>query len=278
MPSSSARRPKFDIVDFYSNMTPAKCTTGQLLALVLLALQACGPSNADRSAPVATVGGVTLRKSQIAAPPGAMVSELAVQWINRQVLNYHSRGYNMPPIHRAKALAEDLVLRLRARSFLDSLVRQRIPITDRHIEAYYAENADRFLLESPAAVVLHLGFTRESAAIAAAESLASVQVPDDSLLLGYNVDLQLVRSGQILPELDAAIFSADLGQMTGPVVSQIGYHLVLVNQLFNAGEMLPVGLVRSDIIHRLIARRWQTEEAAVLDSLRGVTSIEVFLD
>ena len=66
--------------------------------------------------------------------------------------------------------------------------------------------------------------------------------------------------------------------MTGPVVSQIGYHLVLVNKVFNAGEMLPVGLVRSDIIHRLIARRWQTEEAAVLDSLRGVTSIEVFLD
>ena len=257
---------------------PAKYIPGQLLALAFVVLQACGSGETDRSARLATVGSVSLRESQLAAPPGATVSELADQWINRQVLDYHSRRYDSPPVHRMKALAEDLVLRLRARSFLDSLVRQRIPITDASIEAYYAENADLFLLESPAAFVVHLGFTRESDAVAAAETLAVVQAPTDSLLLGYNVDLRLVRSGQILPELDAAIFGAELGEMTGPVISQIGYHLILVNQVFNAGDMLPVDLVRNDIVNRLIARRWQTEEAAVLDSLRGVTSIEVFLD
>ncbi len=255
----------------------AKYTSG-ILALALVALQGCGPGGTDRSAALAKVGRISLLESQLPAVPGTSASELANQWINRQVLNYHSRRFDSPPGHQMKALAEDFVLRLRARSFLDSLVRLRIPITDAHIEAYYADNTGLFLLETPAAVVLHLGFTRESAAVAAAESLAAVRVPDDSLLLGYNVDLRLVRSGQILPELDAAIFGADPGQMTGPVVSQIGYHLILVTQIFSRGEMLPVDLVRKDIVNRLIARRWQTEEAAVLDSLRGVTSIEVFLD
>ena len=39
-------------------------------------------------------------------------------------------------------------------------------------------------------------------------------------------DLGEFRQGQMVPEFDTVVFSAELGQVHGPVQTQFGYHLI----------------------------------------------------
>ncbi len=43
-------------------------------------------------------------------------------------------------------------------------------------------------------------------------------------------DLGTFKPGQMVPEFDRVVFSADVGEVQGPVKTQFGYHLVEVTE------------------------------------------------
>lgn len=43
-------------------------------------------------------------------------------------------------------------------------------------------------------------------------------------------DLGTFRPGEMVPEFDKVVFSAELGKVQGPVKTQFGYHLIEVTQ------------------------------------------------
>lgn len=254
---------------------PAVITTAIAVSLV-----ACG-GRADAPPPVARVGSEILSQTELDALTGSVSvpgAEQAERWINEQVLRYHSDRSGILPDYKIRSITQSLTVRLKATAFLDSIVRRRINPQRSDIRAFYEDNSAEFRLEKQAALVLHIGFLNEFDAQRTYQQLRTIRSVNDSLLVNYNTDHRLVMSGNLLPELEAVIFSMDLGQFTEPVSSGLGYHLVLVERRFEPGEQIPLDLVQADIYNRLVRQQWPFIEALVLDSLRKETDIELFTE
>ena len=100
----------------------------------------------------------------------------------------------------------------------------------------------------------------------------------DSLWLKYNRDEKWLLSGRLHPQLEQQIFSAPLRRLVGPVPSDFGFHLIFVQQRYNAGDQIPLEWVKEKVYQRLLLQAWPAAESAVLDSLREETNFEIISD
>ena len=100
----------------------------------------------------------------------------------------------------------------------------------------------------------------------------------DSVLNSYNYDRQLVHRGRIMPVLSEEIFSAEENRFYGPIETEYGYHIFMVERFFNPGETKPFILVRKRIYEKLFQMRLPLARSAILDSLREVLDVEVYND
>jgi peptidyl-prolyl cis-trans isomerase C len=86
------------------------------------------------------------------------------------------------------------------------------------------------------------------------------------------VDLLYFSKGQMVPEFEKAAFAGELNQELGPVKTQFGYHLILVEDR-KEGEALPFEQVQSQIHQQLIQskqRRAYDEKVKELAEKYGV--------
>ncbi len=67
-------------------------------------------------------------------------------------------------------------------------------------------------------------------------------------------DLGCLPQGATVPEFDEAAFGAELGELTGPVQTQFGYHLLVVDSR-NEARQQPLDAVRDQIERELRAER-----------------------
>ena len=238
-----------------------------------LALAGCGENRSGNT--VAKVEKRALKLNELTYPADAQTAEAIENWINNEVLLYHSgrqKGVNFPYTQAGDLFSQ----RLRARAFLDSLVRSRIQLSDSSVAEYYRQHPDEFAATGRSAHIIHIGFFKEKEAVAARAALAGVTSATDSLWLGYNRDEKLVVEGRLHPELGQRIFSAALHRITGPVASEFGFHLLFVVRRFDSGDQLPFEMVQKKVIHRMLLQAWPAMEAAVLDSLREEIDVEIF--
>jgi peptidyl-prolyl cis-trans isomerase D len=135
--------------------------------------------------------------------------------------------------------------------------RQLVPeseatVTDRDIATYYNQNRDQFVRPARAEIrIVALNKTPTAADTAATlerareirqeildgEDFADVARREsaDRGSTGRGGALGTVRRGQTVPEFEQAAFSAPIGQVTDPVLSDFGYHIIRVDQRTDDG-------------------------------------------
>lgn len=89
---------------------------------------------------------------------------------------------------------------------------------------------------------------------------------DDAASAACGGELPWLRRGQTTQRLEDALFSARAGEVTGPVLTEFGYHLLRVQEV----SQLPVvtgGDKQSAVSPVLPARLWRGEESARRDAL-----------
>ena len=77
------------------------------------------------------------------------------------------------------------------------------------------------------------------------------------------------RHGELLPEIDSAVFAAQPGDISGPFKSQYGYHIIKVFEHVPEGYRLWSDSLQQKIINRLTEERIKQRNQAFLDSLRN---------
>ena len=98
------------------------------------------------------------------------------------------------------------------------------------------------------------------------------------MLSRYNYDHQIAYRHRLVPVLDQAIFPSPVDELLGPLTSEYGHHLLLVKHHFAAGEATPLELVRKQIYNRLFQAQLALTRITILDSLREVTNVEIYVD
>jgi parvulin-like peptidyl-prolyl isomerase len=83
-----------------------------------------------------------------------------------------------------------------------------------------------------------------------------------------------VAPGQLMPELDAALFSLQPGELSLPIQSRLGFHLVKVEERRTA-ESLSVLEANTAVYQRLYQRRFQQEMSRWVEGLMRRAYIEL---
>jgi len=147
---------------------------------------------------------------------------------------------------------ESLRFRLLVSKLTQVVVGPRIEISEADMEAYYRSHREDFqrpqevrvhqmLLasrEDALEIKKHLQDGADFATLAGQHSLSPDR--EEGGLLGY------FSAGALPPEFDAVIFSLPLRQVSDPVKSPYGYHLLLVDEKRNAGQR-PFAAVAGEI-------------------------------
>jgi peptidyl-prolyl cis-trans isomerase D len=145
---------------------------------------------------------------------------------------------------------------------------EEIEISDDVLQQYYTENSSRFLQdEQRRAGHILLTFDGDEAAVeeqaTALAARAKAGEPFEDLARQYSKDsgtanqggdLGAVMHSQMPGALGDAIFAIDQGEITGPVKTEFGFHIVKLNEVIPGGP-LPLDQVRGELVQELRSQR-----------------------
>ncbi len=116
------------------------------------------------------------------------------------------------------------------------------PATDDEIKKYYDENADKFV-KGESVNASHILVDNEELANELLAKIKAGEVSFEDVARDNSTcpskenggNLGEFTKGQMVPEFDEAVFKMTVGEITGPVKTQFGYHLIKLNSKNEAG-------------------------------------------
>lgn len=176
-----------------------------------------------------------------------------------------------------KKEVESLKIELASHMALSSVL-EGVTVSEEEAKAFYEENRSKFT-QGEKVSAKHILVDTEELAAKVAEEIAGGKAFEDAAK-EYSTcpskdrggDLGFFGKGQMVPEFEKAAFAAELKTVVGPVQTQFGYHLILVEEKQEA-SVVPFEQVRDQIDNQLIQDAKQKvykEKVAELTEKYGV--------
>ncbi|SCZ81718.1 peptidylprolyl isomerase [Acidaminobacter hydrogenoformans] len=174
-------------------------------------------------------------------------------------------------VEREKA---NLLKRFAIKNLLDA-----VQVSDEELQAFYTENPKAFETEGGVRARHILVPALETAE----EIAASIKAGQDfgEAAKAHSMcpskeqggDLGKFGKGQMVPEFEEAAFSLAIGELSQPVQTQFGYHLIEVTEKDEVGRM-SFEEVRDDLHRELVMRKQSSVYMNHVNSLKDAYSIE----
>ena len=137
-----------------------------------------------------------------------------------------------------KALAKELLTQVTINKVLSE-----VTVTDEEISNFYNENKKMFV-EDATVTAKHILVDSEEKAKEIKDEIANTELSFEEAAKKYSScpskeeggNLGAFKRGMMVPEFEDAAFSAEIGEVTEPVKTQFGYHLILVEDKGEARE------------------------------------------
>ncbi len=252
-----------------------------LLAVLLLLLGNVFRQAHDDGLPLARVEDLTVTLKDLKEQSLLnyfSLGEAAERWIDEQVLLQHANRSNYFDRSLLSTRLKEYERRVIAGLVIDSLLLRYIRIDPEVIREYYSNNLHDFQFQDSAALVIHLCFHSVDDAREALKAFRASPSLLDSLLGQYNYDRHIAYRHRLMPALDLSIFSAVANQFSGPVSTDFGYHIFLVERFFHRGDTIPFSFVRKYIYEHSFQQQLPLVRSTILDSLREMLNIEIYHD
>lgn len=151
-----------------------------------------------------------------------------------------------------------------------------IEASDDEVKAFFENNRESFKSQAYAQAS-HILVDSEELANEIKEMLVKEEISFEDAAKKYSNcpskeqggDLGLFNPGQMVKEFDEAVFNGTVGEISDPVKSQFGYHLILVKEL-NDGELKSFDDVKDEIKTKLSNEKRKTaydEKVAELEKI-----------
>ena len=175
---------------------------------------------------------------------------------------------------------DTLTFQLLVAKLTETVVAPQIDITEAQIEAYYRNHREDFRRPTEVRVHQMLFASRETAleikkhlqdgadfaTLARKHSISPDR--EDGGSLGY------FSAGELPPEFDEVIFSLPLRQVSDPVASPYGFHLLLVDRKRSAG-LRPYAAVKGEIREHLYDKQEEALFQQWINDLRSNTAVRI---
>lgn len=184
--------------------------------------------------------------------------------------------------------------RLLIQEILQQEVDEKVVVNDKHLYDYYLANKDKFILPKQIRV-RHILISVKPGAMAAGwqagqkqaqELYASLQAGSDfaGVARKYSADttsneqggdLGWIHQGQFIPELDEAVEALEIGEMTKPVRTIYGFHILKLEDI-RPEKQLPFEQVNLESLKkRLLKKRREERKKTFIASLEERASIRI---
>ena len=255
-----------------------------LFAAALSALSfSCGPE--DHSPPVAKVGDAVLSQARLAEslPIGADEFEGAERtafidnWVRQELLYQEALDQGLDDDPGIRELLEQTRRDLLVATLLDRHFEGRETRFDEaEVEAYYQERREEFLRDRPEIRVRHVLLSSQREANAARQALDRGE-PFADVVNEYSQDFESKTGGGDLgyfsAEADPALWEAcrdlEVDEISKPVQTGFGYHIIQVLDRQEAGTYMNLEQVRPQIVEVLVRQRYRQQLDELVGRLKG---------
>ncbi|MDC7227557.1 MAG: peptidylprolyl isomerase [Spirochaetales bacterium] len=177
--------------------------------------------------------------------------------------------------------------------FVDKELRTGISVSDEESLAYYNDNSEYFVQEETIrASHILLKIAEDADDEVKAEKLAEIEAIRERITAGEDFaelakeysdcpsseqggDLGDFGHGMMVPPFDRAAFALEVGELSEPVLTQFGYHLILLTDK-KEGEIISYESVKDQIQSYLADVRLDTEVGMYVAELRDSADIKLF--
>jgi peptidyl-prolyl cis-trans isomerase C len=268
-------------------------TKAVLLALLLVA-SACSDKPADPSKALAvingkelTVGEFDLRWSQM--PESARKSydspegrkKFLEELITRELLLQEAKKRGLD---RDRTLVER-VERFKERSILDGLMKEevdsRVTVTQDEVKAFYTTHSESFTAPRESRVSHILVKTEADALdlkkrLNEGEDFAGLarKVSLDLATRYKGGDLGVIKPGQMVPQFEQAVRHLKVGEISPPVATQFGYHIIKLNDR-TAGTVQSFEETKDQVKDQLLLEKKRKRFDDLVASLRAKAKLRV---
>ncbi len=264
------------------------------------------PLRAEKSPLIARVGPYTLTradfekeiennanlKALLSLKP-EMKSMLVERWVEITLLGLAGKEAGLEKDPEVKAEIEEQVRMILARHYFERRVLKDLKVSESEAQQYYlAHRKDYRLPERIQARHILIRIPEGAGPKDEAAALKKAKEIRKKLLAGadfsemarkYSEDpgtkdrggeLGLFARGQMIPEFEEAVFKLKVGEISPPIKTRFGYHLVKVEARVPA-QIQPYEKVKKQVIQDLMEAKKQKRLSALLKELKKKYPVEV---
>lgn len=174
---------------------------------------------------------------------------------------------------------EDVAVNIKLEKLLDP----RIKITDEEVRAYFAANQEAYAVEEQIKVSHILVGSKEeaqkiTALLTEGEEFADLakELSTDTASKDQGGDLGMVGRGEMVEEFEQAAFALQPGQISDPVESEYGFHIIKVHEK-TAARPGTLEENQAEIRETLLQQKMESEYPAWLDEQYEKYPVETLL-
>ncbi len=156
-----------------------------------------------------------------------------------------------------------------------------VKVTDKDAEEYYEKNKERFV-SGESVNASHILVDSEELACEILEKIKAGSITFEAAATEYSTcpskenggSLGDFGRGQMVPEFDTAVFSMSEGEISGPVKTQFGYHLIRLNAK-NTSTLMPFSEISGDIKNALLAEKQRAAYDSKINQLKILYPVDM---
>ena len=203
------------------------------------------------------------------------------QIISRKLflLDAVKNNYEYNPVFKEELqkLKEDLLA-----NFAITKAVENVKVTDQDIKDFYENNKDKMM--NPETVnASHILVDSEEKAKELLDEINAGKITFEEAAKANSScpssqnggNLGEFAKGQMVPEFDTAVFEMNIGEISGPVKTQFGYHLIKLNNKNEAKE-IPFEDVKDSIAIQLTTEKQQAAYKSKINQLKILFPVDKF--
>ena len=157
-----------------------------------------------------------------------------------------------------------------------------VQVKEEEVRAFYEEHKEEFVAGATVNAS-HILVDTEEQARQILESIKNGDITFEDAAKQYSScpssaeggNLGDFAQGQMVPEFDAAVFSMEVGELSAPVKTQFGYHLIKLNAK-NEAEVVTYEDIRQELYANLMQQKQQAAYQSKINQLKILYPVDKF--
>ena len=205
------------------------------------------------------------------------------QWIRQELLYQYALKEDLKKDNQIKFRLNQFERQLLADEILQRYLKKDTTISDDDAEKYYEKNREMYIRDEPEIRISHIVVEDRQKALELRKrivngenfvTLAKEFSVDPSNINGG--DLGYFTESEITDDLTRTAFNLQLNEVSQPIQTPFGYHLILVTERYEAESFRDFDQVKTDVVNQLILMKQKDLTDSLLTSLRNDAMIETF--